>query len=222
MTNSHVATFARENLPRILLCRSCVAARAADRPMSLGDLCFDHEYAEGMIIAPTPRQVTSGPHALDRTRGSLVRPNQHRAEHAEPARNVVAGPWCGNSGHDRSAATGQDVRARADAPRAGPLGCLELAATDLGAPALAGVMTGDFDMLGLFATRHETSLKMAIRDREFLANFFSVRHQAARPFPKTCGLKIFMATGALGHVLNRDRSMISLVDPVASTVTMPS
>jgi hypothetical protein len=38
-------------------------------------------------------------------------------------------------------------------------------------------MTGNFDMLGLFATRHENSLKSAIVEREFLTIFFSVRRR---------------------------------------------
>jgi hypothetical protein len=82
----------------------------------------------------------------------------------------VAGPHVGRQA--RSAAAGQRVLPGADAPRTGPLGLLELAAADLGAPALALLVTGNLGMLGRFATRHRNSLSTAIAEVEFFAFSF--------------------------------------------------
>lgn len=100
----------------------------------------------------------------------------------------------------RSAAAGQDVLPGAQAPRTGPLRCLELAAADLGTATLALIETSDLYMLGLFATRHETSLRSAVSKVEFLASIFLSRvfpsvFMAA--FPKTCGLDSDVTGSAL-------------------------
>lgn len=115
---------------------------------------------------------------------SRLRPTWHRAERARSARDVVAGPHVGLQASSRSAAAGQDVRTGADAPGAGPLRCFELAAADLGAAALALVETGGFDMLGLFATRHGTSLRNAIREVEFFAFDFFKRCDSSTENPQ--------------------------------------
>ena len=93
----------------------------------------------------------------------------------------------------RSAAAGEDVGASADAPRAGPLRCFELAATDLGAATLALVETGGLHRLGGFAfARHGTSLLTALREVEFLAKIFfrvAVLRGSAGALTKICRLE---------------------------------
>jgi hypothetical protein len=99
-----------------------------------------------------------------------LRPTWHRADRRASARDVVAGPHVGLQASSRSAAAGQNVGRGAEVPRAGPLRCLELAAADLGAAALALVQATALDMLTRFAfARHGNSLLIAIREVEFFA-----------------------------------------------------
>jgi hypothetical protein len=84
----------------------------------------------------------------------------------------------------RSAAAGEDVGPGAEAPRAGPLGCSELAAADLGTAALALLDAATFNMLGRFAARHGMSLSRVIGEVEFFAFGFLVALGPSSASPK--------------------------------------
>lgn len=105
------------------------------------------------------------------------------------ARDVVAGPHVGHQACRRSTAAGQNVRPGAQAPGTRPLGCLELAAADLGAAPLALVTAGNIDLVSGFAfARHGNSLRIAISAVEFFAFVFlksrDLRRKAARHLQK--------------------------------------
>ena len=113
----------------------------------------------------------------------------------EPKRALCAPcrgrPPCRATSVGRLAAAGQNVLSGAQAPRTRPLRCLELAATDLGTTTLALIETSDLCMLGLFATRHKTSLRSAVREVEFFAVVFlsdGFPIVSSSRVPKTCSL----------------------------------
>lgn|SRR6185436_2458268 len=128
-------------------------------------------------------------HTAQRAR-SFVRQDTEPNARGEPA-PIVAGP--GPLGRSRSAAAGQYVLTGAQAPGAGPLRRLELAAADLGAAALAALEATGLGMLGGFATRHKNSLATSIREIEFFAIDFATRRcfvedppSSLCRSPKTC------------------------------------
>ena len=190
--DAHLSTFTREQCPHEGFRSARRTVRAAGRPPALFVLRFDNEEAGSMIVVAFSA-ITTQPigrrsdywhlmTALARDGGlphasTRLRPTWHRAERAQSARDVVAGPHVGLQASSRSAAAGQDVGARAGAPRAGPLRCFELAAADLGTATLALVETSNFDFLGTFAfTRHENSISIVIAEVEFFAfGFFRRR-----------------------------------------------
>ena len=200
LTDPHRTSFAREYIPRAhaqcaarAVRRALRANQRSSRLRTFVSMTKRSKARSSIVVTRVSTFATQplldaggdGYHrmtAVERSRKNVVLRNapafvQHGTEpnaRYSLARAVVAGPHVGSQVRLRSAAAGQDVGARAGAPRAGPLGLPELAATDLGTAALALVRTGDFDMLGLFATRHETSLRIALREVEFFAFDFLV------------------------------------------------
>ena len=183
LSHAHIAT-EREYGPGMILSCSSGAMRADDDPALAGPL-LDDEGADCVTVTTllpwTKKRARDRCHLVTdlsrETRSIDCRLTQTRviSQHGtEPsagsAHHVVAGPHAGFRHGRGLPAAGESVSARAEAPRAGPLRCLELAAADLGTAALALVDAGALDMLGGFAfTRHGTSLRIAIRDVEFFA-----------------------------------------------------
>lgn len=199
LANPHESALLNEEIPRVGARIPLRVERAADAPVPIGGPLFDDKGADRVVVAPRVAAGAPEPghrvllhHLIATSCAGRLRPTRVPAlvpitapsrTRAQCARMSWQAPVMGLSWVRLSAAAGQDVGARAGAPRAGPLRCLELAAADLGTAALALTETSDLDVLATFAfARHENSISIAISDREFLAiNFLKLRNPRRKP-----------------------------------------